>query len=773
MIFPRWLQRMTPLVLLLFLFWAQLSTLPHTSPTYDEHEYIARGYTYLQTGDTNLKLRHPILLDNLAAWPLRLLPNLQLPPGNPGLAEGNFHLYAQAFFWQTNAASVDQMIFLARLPTLAFSLLLAAAAFRWARAQFGCRAALLTLVLATFDPNLLAHGRLVTPDVGQTTLIFLATFSWWHYLQQRSWQRLLLAGGALGLAQTAGFPALILYPVWLLVTLLFGGRGWKTAVFPLLAASLLSLLVIWAVYGFTWGPVLPGISLPAPYHWQEFLALLERLDRDDMAYLRGELYRGGRWQFFVIALLIKTPLPTLLLLGVGTVWLLRRRRWRTEAALWLLPAVYYANALISDLNIGYRHILPVLPFIWLLAGSAAALPRQRWHKGAVAGLAGWLIVASLWLHPFYLAYFNELAGGPENGRFWLTVSDLDWGQDLPGLAAYRQAHPALPLFLSWFGTADPQHYGLTYHPLPAWPSRATPGREWFHPDYPLPGLYALSAANLMGARFEQNPQTFAWFWAKPPLGQIGYSIWLYEVPRLLDSAAPAAQVVLHGATLPDLPAATIETRLHTNDMVPRWVNEERGLGFVVPNGRSFYLINPQKPLHPLLQTHLLADLPAPTPLTSQQGEPLLLYEGDLAPVVQHWLATTAVSHPYTQSEQPLELPVAVGTAVSLLGTTLTRDGQTLTLLSIWQIHEAVDHPLAFFTHLLAPDGSIVAQFDGLDVTTDQWQPGDYLLQIHPLTLPEAVPAGSRWLSLGLYRPDTFARLPLAAGSGEAILLPLQ
>ena len=772
MVPPRWLVPIAPILLLLILFWAQLSTLPYTSPTYDEHEYLARGYTYLQTGDTSLKLRHPILLDNLAALPLQMLPNVQLPPGNPGLAEGNFHLYAYAFFWQTNEASVDQMIFLARLPSLAFSMLLAAAAFRWAKAQFGRRAALLTLALATFDPNLLAHGRLVTPDVGQTTLIFLATFCWWRYLQRRSWPRLLLAGLVLGLAQTAGFPALILYPVWLLVTLLYVGRRWKTAVFPLIAAALLSLLVIWAVYGFTWGPVWPGgIPLPAPYHWQEFLALLKRLDRTDMAYLHGELYRGGRWQFFVIALLIKTPLPTLLLLGAGIVFLLRRRRWGSEAALWLLPAVYYANALISDLNIGYRHILPVLPFIWLLAGSSVVLLRQRWQKVAVAGLTGWLIVAALWLHPSYLAYFNELVGGPQNGRFWLTVSDLDWGQDLPGLAAYRQTHADQPLFLSWFGTADPQHYGLNYHPLPAWPPRGTPGREWFHPDYPLPGLYAISAANLMGARFEQNSQTFAWFWDKSPLGQIGYSVWLYKVPRLLDPAAPTANVVLHEATLPDLPAATVETRLHTNDMVPRWVNGERG--FVVPNGRSFYLINPQKPLHPLLQNQLLAALPAPTPLTSQQGEPLLLYEGDLAPVVQNWLATTAVSHPYSQSEQPLEMPVAVGTAVSLLGTSLSRDGQTLTLLSIWQIHEAVDYPLTFFTHLLAPDGSIVAQFDGLDVSTSQWQPGDYLLQIHPLSLPETIPAGTRWLSLGLYRPDTFARLSLVNGTGEAILLSLQ
>jgi hypothetical protein len=575
--------RLLPVILLLFLFGASLTSNRVTSGTYDEFEYISRGATYLKSGNTNLKLRHPVLLDALAAVPLLLLPDLQLPLDAPALAAGDFHVYARNFMWETNAAIASKIFFLARLPVMALSLLLATAVFAWSRQKFGTMAGLVALTLVVFDPNWLAHGRLVTPDVGQSTLIFLSVYAWWRYLQKSAWPRLLLAGIVLGLAQTAGFPALILYPILFLVTVahLYQRQQLRTRAWPwllrLVGLGLLSLLTIWAVYGFAWGP-LPWLNLsgPAPYHWVEFQDLLARLDRQDLAYLNGEVYRGGKVAFFVVALFFKTPLPLLLLAFGGLIVLLRRRGWLLEVVLWLVPAVYYATSLTSSLNIGYRHILPMLPFLYVWGGAAVFLAKQRWQKVAGLALLGWLIVVSWGIYPYYLTYFNELAGGPRNGLNHLVVSDLDWGQDLPGLGDYVAQNGIDELYLSYFGTTPPEQFGIRYRPIPAWPPRGIPEQWPFHPNYPLPGTYAISAANLMGARFAENPYTLAWFRSQTPEAVVGNSIYVYEVPRLLDTAAPPVNLLLSGLALADVPGEFVANQLHTNDLRPRWFDAQRG-----------------------------------------------------------------------------------------------------------------------------------------------------------------------------------------------------
>lgn len=89
------------------------------------------------------------------------------------------------------------------------------------------------------------------------------------------------------------------------------------------------------------------------------------------------------------------------------------------------------------------------------------------------------------------------------------------------------------------------------------------------------------------------------------------------------------------------------------------------------------------------------------------------------------------------------------------------------LLSYWRVNEPVDAPLAIFAHLLAPDGSILAQFDGLGVATDYWYPGDVIVQVLPLLIPSSLPEGTRWLAVGLYRSDTLTRLSVTSADEMA------
>lgn len=182
------------------------------SPTMDEQNHIARGYAYLRTGDLRLNLDHPPLINCLSAAPLLLLPDLKLPTDSPAWESAHTITFATQFLWHINQ-NADQTLLMARLPIMVLALLLGCFVFKWAKELHGPLAGLLALGLYVFDPNILAHGRLTTTDLGVTCFFFIAVYSFWHWLCQPTWLRLTAAGFTLGLALVSKYPALILVPV--------------------------------------------------------------------------------------------------------------------------------------------------------------------------------------------------------------------------------------------------------------------------------------------------------------------------------------------------------------------------------------------------------------------------------------------------------------------------------------------------------------------------------------------------------------------------------
>jgi hypothetical protein len=129
------------------------------------------------------------------------------------------------------------------------------------------------------------------------------------------------------------------------------------------------------------------------------------------------------------------------------------------------PGVYGIAALMTNLNLGIRHVLPIYPFLYIAVGLVTVrllrlgLP---WAKWVVAALAVALAVEALAAYPNYLPFFNVACGGSRGGRWLLGDSNLDWGQDLINLANWRKQHTDKPLFLSYFGMANPEYYGIDY-----------------------------------------------------------------------------------------------------------------------------------------------------------------------------------------------------------------------------------------------------------------------------------------------------------------------
>ncbi len=556
-----------PLIWLFF--WLAISSMAGDSPTMDEQNHLARGVAYLKTGDPRLSVEHPPLVNGLSALPVVTLPDLVLPLADPSWQERFppmtfWYTFAERFMWQLGN-DVDRMVFLGRLPIVFLTLGLALLGLVVAQSLWGRPAGWWAFAFLLFDPNLIAHGRYITTDLGGAFFIFLATWAIWRLFAgggRPAW-RLVAASLAIGLAFSAKLTSLAFIPGWILLVFLPPragrepyGRGAARRLGLLAAAGLASLLVVWAVYLFEWGSFLfiddrlrwlNDFRGPMPTFWSgiERVTLLSGGGRP--SFLWGAFSTEGFWTYFPIAFAVKTPLLILALL-LGTAAALWQSGGARRRALWwgIPPAGYFLLTLNSGLNIGYRHLLPILPFIYVvIAGWCGRwLPLFSWRRSPGGHLlllfssviAAGILVPALWIYPHYLSYFNPLAGGPANGYFILVDSNVDWGQDLFRLRDWMAENDVDAVKLAWFGTADPAYYGIPVETLPGVPYGFNLWwEETFDRQNPPPGIYAISVTNLWELPLRPEEKTvFAYFRAREPDDRVGYSLLIYRVGAAAD-----------------------------------------------------------------------------------------------------------------------------------------------------------------------------------------------------------------------------------------------
>jgi 4-amino-4-deoxy-L-arabinose transferase-like glycosyltransferase len=195
-------------------------SLVQENPTVDEVVHLPAGITYWQTGTFRLYHHNPPLVRMIAALPvLPLGPKLDYALGSWKREPPNKQEFAHDFM-RFNARGYFELFTAARLVMPLFAVVGGLVVFLWSKRLYGAGGALLSLALWTFCPNVLAHTRLVTTDMGATALGVLATYVFWRYLHRPTWRRALLAGLALGLAQLAKFSLITLYGFWPLLALL-------------------------------------------------------------------------------------------------------------------------------------------------------------------------------------------------------------------------------------------------------------------------------------------------------------------------------------------------------------------------------------------------------------------------------------------------------------------------------------------------------------------------------------------------------------------------
>jgi hypothetical protein len=361
---------------------------------------------------------------------------------------------------------------------------------------------------------------------------FLAAMLW---AQRPDWQRSLLFGGCTGLAVISKFSSLAFLPAALALAAAgyfwlerpsgaVLGRELRGRAVMLLVAVAVAVFVIWAGYRFSFGKVyFADLRLPAPELYRGVKSVIDHNRVGHPSYLFGQRSTTGFWYFFPVVLAIKTPLAFLGLTVLGTVLVVRghallRFGWTPIA----FSAAILAIAMMGNINIGVRHVLPVYVGSSLVAAAGAAYllriaPQRSWAAPVLGLAVAWLFASSLLSHPDYLPYFNEFVGDqPEK---IVVDSDLDWGQDVKRLAHRLQQVGAPDVTFLSLLTANFREQGLP------------PVNDRMDGVRPPPGWCAISITYLKARRLGlQGPDRVLWPDRIPPTERVGAGIYLWQFP---------------------------------------------------------------------------------------------------------------------------------------------------------------------------------------------------------------------------------------------------
>jgi hypothetical protein len=341
--------------------------------------------------------------------------------------------------------------------------------------------------LWVFNPIALAYGHLAITEPGIAFAYPLAV--WWFVktADAPTPRNVVLLGVAAALAMQMKFLALILGPTFVALLILEWIRDRKVAPTKTLAKWLgLFVAGAWgatlAVYVPHWSappPIdpaqaavlrVPGwfqvfrpLLIPSDFFKAVALKLLHSQAGQD-AFLCGEWRTMGWWYYYPLAMWFKTPIPLLVLVGVGAVLLLRSAARRAEFASlvpWVAAALFLASALTSTINTGMRHVLPVYPMLAVGAADQLARLNRNWQIGAWV-LCGWLAAVAAFAYPHFIPYTNEFCGGTANGYKCLIDSNYDWGQDGKRLKKWMNDNKINHIYLDFFGTQT----AVEWHRIP-------------------------------------------------------------------------------------------------------------------------------------------------------------------------------------------------------------------------------------------------------------------------------------------------------------------
>ena len=497
----------------------------------------------------------------------------------------------------------QKMMRYGRIPIILIGILLGFYVFRFCRELWGETAGLIALALYSFSPTVLAHTRLVTTDVAAAAAFFISFYYLHKWLKVSTQRNLWIFGIVFGLAFLTKFSTFLLIPILGFITLAWilvqNQKKWfwfGKYIGGFIFALIIAFLIVGAVYAFhiwnypsqkqiidtsfilsTFGfKPLANFNVwlsSQPYlrafghYLLGFLMVLQRSEGGNTTYYLGETGAAGSWTYFPVVYAVKEPLTHIILSLFAVFIVLRKcvshcrnraiKHWISdfvdlarnnfaETGMLFVVLVYFAFSINSNLNIGVRHILPTIPFIYALTARQIAI----WIKGNIIEripnylgfwqifglywkrikrsalivlLFMWAIFTVLFVYPSFLAYFNEIAGGPDKGHRFVVDSNLDWGQDILRLAQFIEKNNIKEIKMDYFSGAPAEYYIKTAK------------IERYNREVPQTGWLAVSATILQGAcksdkvPCSYNERAYTWLDSYKPVAKIGYSIFVYDI----------------------------------------------------------------------------------------------------------------------------------------------------------------------------------------------------------------------------------------------------
>jgi 4-amino-4-deoxy-L-arabinose transferase-like glycosyltransferase len=575
----------------------------------DELAHIPAGYSYLTLEDYRLNPEHPPLIKDLAAFPLLYL-DLKFPTDAKAWQDDiNGQWEMGRIFLYESGNDADKILHSSRFPIMLLALLFGWLLFRWVRKIYGDKVGLLTLFFYAFSPTFLAHSRYVTTDLGAAFGFFIGIAAFINFLKCQNRKNLIIAGVIFGIAEMMKFSLILLVPLYVVFGILWVIlENWdnrkkilgeslkmlgKTA-----AIGIIGLAVITVVYQFhvwnypperqaadtafiltsfgfrpaanlvVWMADKPFLRSLGQY-LLGILMVIQRSAGGNTAYFMGEISAASWRSYFPILYLFKEHFAFHIFALIAIIYSIRnilkaKEKSLSAAAGWMKDnfvlvasiifiAVYWTQAISSNLNIGIRHVLPTFPFIYLLVSRQIV----RWSKVSslddpqtlaerikcifesclkyfkkyllISFLVLWIIIVTVAVFPFYLSYYNELGGGVRLGYKIAADSNYDWGQDLKRLKNFVEENNIENIAVDYFGGGSPQYY-LGNPPAggfePWWSAKGVPPQgTWLAVS--INTLRSASAEPVKG--FVIKPKdTYSWLKDEKPVARAGTSIFIYK-----------------------------------------------------------------------------------------------------------------------------------------------------------------------------------------------------------------------------------------------------
>jgi hypothetical protein len=685
-----------------------------------------------------------------------------------------------------------------RFPVVLANTLLVVVIFLYVRMLFGSRVALLAAVFISLDPFYLSDSRVNRAEALLTGLMAISLLAWIAAHRWRDWRHLLASAISGGLAWLTKSQALILLPIFGIISLLWWQRAeddWRVVLrhwagtiagWTFLAAAAFVLLwpATWTVPGATFGLMFDYLTRKVGPEGVKLFFLGQLVLNEDPGLL-----------FYPLTFLLRVTPLTLSGLLLGAWLLIRRRRpvdsWRVlldDAGGWALLAYacLYAGAMSLGSHKQDRFLMAVFPVCGILAAIAfVRLAEWRgWPAHRVRLMGGVMLIfqltTALPFHPYYFTYFNPLVGG---GRVASRLTRVGWGEGMDKVADYLNTKPdaaSLTVAARW------QQYTLGFvgKVLPFDQSG-----QWTQADYvvlyiqqtqrmldPSPGVLryfqALRPEHVVRINGIEYAQIYPSPFTRPaqPLvsripGQAALFGYRWEDPDLLGTGTmQKLRVIWENQGFIESPLLTVA--LTDGDVEPAWQSCRIAPGFEAA-ART-----PGEVVESVCDLRQVADTLPPGAFDLRFGlvdgngrvEAFLFPQGWRSAIKEEegswrqaeWLESLnqVAKHQVPSTAMPAEAYYRdqIRLLAYKLSDTVLQPGQPLIITLYWQALSPIEEKYIVFNHLFGLDGMVIGEADEAPfVPTNQWLPGQVVSTAHRISTDPSVPAPAlASLDIGLY-----------------------